>query len=87
MLSIQGIVSNLMDTYLERVMISRPTYPPLTAEAEARIAAGFPYALTADQQAAVDDVAGACTAHHSPLVQRLVQRLQLYLHTPPFKAL
>ena len=38
-LAIQGLVNNLMETYLERVMISRPSYPPLTQDAVRHLSA------------------------------------------------
>jgi len=45
-----------MDVYLERVMITRPAYPPVGAELAKSFEAAFPYPLTGDQRLAVQDL-------------------------------
>lgn len=55
-MAIQSLVNNLMDVYLERVMITRPPYPEVPQDAGQRLEDGFPYDLTPDQVTAIADV-------------------------------
>lgn len=55
-LAIQGLVANLMDTYLGRVVVTREVYSEPAAAARERLSADFKYQLTADQASAVADV-------------------------------
>jgi superfamily II DNA or RNA helicase len=55
-LAIAKLVNTLMDVYLERVMVTRPSYADVAAADAATFAGGFAYPLTADQTAAVEDI-------------------------------
>ena len=58
LISLAKVVYHLMDSYLERVMVTRPAYPELDAQLMAAFSASFPYPLTTDQAGAVSDIFG-----------------------------
>lgn len=55
-LAIQALVANLMETYLGRVVVTRPPYAQPPEEALRRLAADFPFSLTPDQETAIADI-------------------------------
>jgi Helicase conserved C-terminal domain/DEAD/DEAH box helicase/CarD-like/TRCF domain len=53
---IQKLVMNIMNTYFQRVMVTRSPYPEAEPRLLAAFQSGFPYPLTVDQQAAISDI-------------------------------